>query len=110
MKSISLTSTSIPLELLSTENPLILVNIPTYQVSLHKITPLLTLKCRFIINWKTINSNVQYLYRAKVKPRKLIKAPLSTNLLAPDVIIGTSAKLTAAYTREPRNMLITQNL
>ena len=58
MKSISLTSTSIPLELLSTENPLILVNIPTYQVSLHKITPLLTLKCRFIINWKTINSNV----------------------------------------------------
>ena len=25
---------------------------------IHKITPLLTLKCRFIINWKTINSNV----------------------------------------------------
>ncbi len=25
---------------------------------IRKITPLLTLKCRFIINWKTINSNV----------------------------------------------------
>ena len=36
--------------------------------------------------------------RAKIKPRKLIKALSSTNLLALDVIVGTSAKLIAAYT------------
>ena len=39
---------------------------------------------------------------AKIKPRKLIKALLSINLLALDVIVGTLVKQTAAYTPELR--------
>ena len=31
-------------------------NIETNSFVVHKIIPLLTLKCRFIVNWKTINS------------------------------------------------------
>jgi hypothetical protein len=45
-----------------------------------------------------------------LKSRKRIKALLSMNLLALDVIVDTSTKLTAAYTPELRNIHITQNL
>jgi hypothetical protein len=36
-----------------------------------KITPLLTSKCRLIINWKPLTAT--YLYHAKIKPRNLSK-------------------------------------
>jgi hypothetical protein len=61
-----------------------------------------------IINWKPLTAT--YLYHAKIKPRKLIKALLSINLVALDEIVGTSAKLSAAYTPELKNIHITHNL
>jgi hypothetical protein len=43
--------------------------------------------------YNNANANVQYLYHAKIKHRKLIKALLSVNLLALDATVGTSANM-----------------
>ena len=68
---------------------------------IRKITPLLTLKCRFIINWETINSNVFVSCKDKTP-----LTPYQMNLLALDETVDTLVKLTAAYTLEQRNILI----
>ena len=74
---------------------------------IRKITPLLILKCRFIINWKSINSNV--FVSCKDKTPKTYQSSVVYEF-ALDVIVGALAKLTAAYTPELRNIHITKNL
>ena len=66
-----------------------------------KITPLLTLKCQFIINWKPLIATC--LYSAKTKLRHHIKALLSMNLLALDVTsryIGKTDRCLYTRTKE----------
>jgi hypothetical protein len=80
---------------------------------IRKITPLLTLKCRFIINWKTIIYWKTVFVSCKDETPKTYQSSVVyefTRPVALDVIVGTSTKLTAAYTRELRNIHITQNL
>ena len=76
---------------------------------IRKITPLLILKSRFIINWKTINSNV--FVSCKDKTPKTYQSSVVYEFTCPGCnSIGTSAKLIAAYTPELKNIHITQNL
>jgi hypothetical protein len=76
---------------------------------IRKITPLLILKCRFIINGKTINSNE--FVSCQDKTPKTYQSSVVYEYTCPGCnSIGASSKLIAAYTPGLRNIHITQNL
>ena len=75
---------------------------------IHRITPLLKLKCNFIINWKTSNSNL--FLSSKDKTPTKYHSSVVYEFTCPGCKSRYISKLTVAFTPELKNMHGTVNL